>query len=133
MGQLAPIGADGANNGYLAANAKFTALQKAAAGLLEEAERLALRMRVNADIATAVSDLCAAAQVDTRHVAHVAAVGAAFARVVNGCAGLMGAADAMHIAAGHLKTEHEREYGGIHAAATASRARQAAPGFYRQT
>ncbi|MEU0054671.1 hypothetical protein [Streptomyces sp. NPDC006309] len=133
MGQIAPVGADGANNGYTAISAKFLALQKAAAGLLEEAEHLALRMRVNADAATAVSDLCAMAQADSRHVATVAAVGTAFSRVVNGCTALMGAADAMHTAAGHLRTEHQTEYGGIHAAATASRARQAAPGFYRQT
>ncbi|MFF1407669.1 hypothetical protein [Streptomyces sp. NPDC058294] len=31
------------------------------------------------------------------------------------------------------RAEHQTEDGGIHAAATACRARQAAPGFYRQT
>lgn len=132
MGQLAPaVGADGVNNGYTALVAKFTALQTAATGLLEEAERLAQRMRANADAAVTVADLSAAAHVDARHVAAVADVGAAFGRVVGGCKQLMGAAEAMHTAASHLKAEHQAEYGAIHAAVTASRARQAAPGFYR--
>ncbi|MEV5178067.1 hypothetical protein AB0L10_45385 [Streptomyces flaveolus] len=132
MGQIAPaIGADGADNGYTALVAKFTALQNAAASLFAEAERLSLRMRVNADAATVVSDLCAVAEVDARHVAAVAAVGAAFGGVVNGCSGLMGAVDALHTAAGHLKSEHQTEYGGIHAAVTASGVRQAKPGFYQ--
>lgn len=134
MGQIAPVvGADGANNGYTALAAKFVALQNAAARLLEESERLAQRMRANRDAATVVADLSAAARVDDRHVTAVTDIAAAFGRVVGGCTQLMDAADAMHTAAGQLKTEHQAEYGGIHAAVTASRARQAAPGFYRQT
>ncbi|MFD5572755.1 hypothetical protein [Streptomyces cadmiisoli] len=134
MGKIAPaVSADGANNGYTALVTKFTALQHAAAVLLEEAERLAQRMRVNADAAVTVADLCAAAQVDDVHVAAVADVGEAFGRVVAGCKRLMGAADDLHTAAGHLKTEHQAEYGGIHEAVTTSGVRQALPGFYRQT
>jgi hypothetical protein len=134
MGQIAsPVGADGAANGYTALIAKFTALQKAAAGLMEEAELVAQRMRHNADAATAVADLSAAAHVDGVHVAAIADVGHAFAMVAGGCKHMMSAADTMHTAAGHLKHEHQAEYGPIHAAVTASRARQAKPGFYRQT
>ncbi|MFE6357533.1 conjugal transfer protein TraB [Streptomyces rochei] len=134
MGQIAPaLGADGADNGYAALVAKFTILQSAAANLLAEAERLSLQMRVNADAATAVSDLCAVAEVDARHVATVATIGAAFGRVVTGCTGLMGAADTLHTAVGHLKAEHQAEYGGIYEAVAASGVRQAKPGFYRPT
>ncbi|MEV0185840.1 hypothetical protein AB0I54_42230 [Streptomyces sp. NPDC050625] len=132
MGQIAPaVGADGAANGYTVLVTKFTALQHAAAQLLEHAEYVAQRMRANADAAVTVAELCAAAEVDPRHVAGVADVGEAFGRVVGGCKRLMSAADSMHQAAGHLKSEHQAEYGGIHAAATASNARQAKPGFYR--
>lgn len=134
MGQNAsPVGADGAANGYTALTAKFTVLQKAAADLMEEAELVAQRMRRNADTATAVADLSAAAHVDGVHVAAIADVGHAFAMVAGGCTRMMSAADTMHTTAGHLKHEHQAEYGPIHAAVTASRARQAKPGFYRQT
>ncbi|UXY24986.1 hypothetical protein N8I84_41885 (plasmid) [Streptomyces cynarae] len=132
MGQIAPaVGADGAANGYTALVAKFTALQHAAAQLLEEAEHVAQRMRDNANAAVTVAELCAAAEVDPHHVAAVADVGEAFGRVVGGCKQLQSAAESMHQAAGHLKDEHQAEYGGIHAAATSSKARQAKPGFYR--
>ncbi|MFF3516564.1 hypothetical protein [Streptomyces sp. NPDC002573] len=132
MGHPAPaIGADGANNGYIALVTKFTALQKAAAGLMEEAELVAQRMRRNADAAVTVADLCASADVDPTHVAALADIGEAFGRTVGGCKQLLAAADLMHQAASHLKTQHQAEYGGIHAAATASRARQARPGFYQ--
>ncbi|MGW0143644.1 conjugal transfer protein TraB [Streptomyces calvus] len=130
--EIAPtVGADGADNGYTALVAKFTVLQNAAAALLAEAERLSVRMRANATAATVVSELCAAAEVDARHVANVAEVGAAFGRVANGCTGLMGAADTLHTTVGRLKTEHQAEYGGIHEAVAASGVRQARPGFYR--
>ncbi|MFH8939558.1 hypothetical protein [Streptomyces griseosporeus] len=133
MGEIAPaVGADGANNGYTALVTKFTALQNAAAQLLERAEHLAQRMRANADAAVTVADLCAAAEVDSRHVAAIADVSEGFGRVVGGSKRLMGVADAMYTAADDLKTEHQAEYGGVHAAATASKARQARPGFYRQ-
>ncbi|MGW2770142.1 hypothetical protein [Streptomyces sp. NPDC001275] len=132
MGQIAPaMSADGAANGYTALVTKFTALQKATAQLMEQAEVLAQHMRANADAAVTVADLCAAAEVDPRHVAAVADIGEAFGQVVGGCKRLVSAADQMHQAAGHLKSVHQAEYGGIHAAATASRARQAKPGFYR--
>ncbi|MGW5497733.1 hypothetical protein [Streptomyces olivaceoviridis] len=133
MGQTVPaIDADGAGNGYTALVAKFTALQNAAAGLLAEAERLSLRMRANAGAATAVSDMCALAEVDARHVAAVGAVGEAFGRVVRGYKGLMGAAETLHSAVGRLKNEHQAEYGGIYEAVAASGVRQARPGFYQQ-
>ncbi|MFI1004929.1 hypothetical protein ACIP10_36115 [Streptomyces galbus] len=134
MGQSTSlVGADGAANGYVALTAKFTALQHAAGGLLEEAELVAQRMRRNAATATAVADLSAAAHVDGVHVAAIADVGLAFAVVVGGCKRMMSVADTMHTSAGHLKQEHQAEYGPIHAAVTASRARQAKPGFYQKT
>ncbi|MFI1377290.1 hypothetical protein ACH4UY_35475 [Streptomyces longwoodensis] len=134
MGQSTSlVGADGAANGYVALIAKFTALQNAAGGLMEEAELVAQRMRRNADAATAVADLSAAAHVDGVHVAAIADVGQAFAVVVGGCKRMLSVADTMHTAAGHLKHEHQAEYGPIHAAVTASRARQAKPGFYQKT
>ncbi|MFE2337317.1 hypothetical protein [Streptomyces coelicoflavus] len=133
MAQTLPAGQGGAANGYTALVVKFTALQKAANGLLDEVEFLAQRMRRNADAATTVADLSAAAHVDPAHVAAIADVGNAFAQAVGGCKRLMSAADTMHTAAGHLRHEHQAEYGAIHAAVTASRARQAKPGFYRQT
>lgn len=132
MGHIAPaVNADGDANGYIALVSKLVALQVAAAQLLEHAERVAQQMRANADFAVTVAELCAAAEVDARHVGAVGEVGQAFARVVGGCKRLMSAADTMHTAAGHLKREHQAEYGGVHAAVTASRARQAKPGFYR--
>jgi hypothetical protein len=132
MGYNGPaIGADGANNGYTTLHTKFTALQKAAAGLMEEAELVAQRMRANADASVTVADLCAGADVDPVHVAAIADIGEAFGRTVGGCKQLLAAADFVHQAAGHLKTQHQAEYGGIHAAAAASRARQARPGFYQ--
>ncbi|WP_432101221.1 hypothetical protein [Streptomyces sp. WAC 04229] len=132
MGHIAPaVNADGASNGYVALVSKLVALQVAAAQLLEHAERVAQQMRANADFAVTVAEFCAAAEVDPRHVGTVDEVGRAFARVVGGCKRLMSSADTMHAAAGHLKSEHQAEYGGVHAAATASRARQAKPGFYR--
>ncbi|MGA5207929.1 hypothetical protein [Streptomyces variegatus] len=134
MGQsTSPVGADGAANGYTALIAKFTALQKTAASLVEETDLVAQRMQRNADAAIAVADLSAAAHVDGVHVAAIVDVGNAFAKVVGGCKHMMSAADTMHTAAGHLKHEHQAEYGPIHAAVTASRARQAKPGFYQQT
>ncbi|MFJ9931372.1 hypothetical protein ACIRU5_35810 [Streptomyces misionensis] len=132
MANNAPaIGADGAANGFSAVEAKLAALQKAAIGLQEETGVLVKQMRVNANAALKVAELSAAAEVDSRHVAAVVEIGAAFARVVGGCKVLIAAADTVHQATGHLRAEHKAEYGGIHAAVTASRARQAKPGFYR--
>ncbi|GGU66495.1 hypothetical protein [Streptomyces daghestanicus] len=130
---VSTVAGDGANNGYTALVAKFTALQHAASALLEEAERMAHRMRANADAAVTVADLCAAAEVDSRHVAAVADISVAFSRVAGGYQQVMSTADTLHTAAGRLKSEHRAEYGGIHAAATSSRAKQAKPGFYQQT
>ncbi|MFD9007434.1 hypothetical protein ACFV0T_42040, partial [Streptomyces sp. NPDC059582] len=59
----------------------------------------------------------------------VADVGEAFGRVVGGCKRLTGAADRAHRAAGHLRSEHQAEYGRINTAMTSSKARQAKPGF----
>ncbi|MFD5430358.1 conjugal transfer protein TraB [Streptomyces sp. NPDC127084] len=132
MGETAPaVGADGAANGFTALTAKFTALQRAAGALVEEAERLAVRMRANANAAVELADLNAAAEVDPRHIARTADIGEAFGRVVGGCKALQGAADTVHTAAGNVKAAHQAEYGPTHAAVTASRARQAKPGFYR--
>ncbi|KES03409.1 hypothetical protein BU52_30695 [Streptomyces toyocaensis] len=132
MGEIAPaVSADGDANGYTAIHTKLTALQRAAAQLMEHAERVAQRMRANANAAVTVADLSAAAQVDARHVAAINEVATSFGRVVGGARRLSGAADSMHQAAGHLRTEHQAEYGGVHAAVTASKARQAKPGFYR--
>src|SRR5436190_4295498 len=131
MSNLPAVGSDGAANGYAALGAKLKALQSAAGELMEQAGQVAQRMRANAEAAVSVAELCAAAEVDPKHVAAVADVGEAFGRAVGGCKRLMGAADQVHQAAGHLKSEHRAEYGGIHAAATSSPARQARPGFYR--
>ncbi|MCX4920274.1 hypothetical protein OG458_42730 (plasmid) [Streptomyces sp. NBC_01281] len=132
MGEIAPaVAADGAANGYLSIVTKFTALQKAAAGLFEHAEQIAQRMRANADSAVVVAELCAAAEADARHVAAVAEVGEAFGQVVGGCKRLLSSAEQTHQAATDVKAAHQAEYGPVHAAATASRARQAKPGFYR--
>ncbi|MFE2586367.1 hypothetical protein [Streptomyces sp. NPDC059378] len=131
MGHIAPaVAADGAANGYTAIAAKFNALQHAAASLMEEAEVVAQRMRTNGNAAVRVAELCAAAEADPAHVAAVADVGEAFGRVVGGCKRLTGAADRVHQAAGHLRSEHQAEYGGINTAMTTSKARQAKPGFY---
>ncbi|MFD9029034.1 conjugal transfer protein TraB [Streptomyces parvulus] len=126
------IGMEGDSNGYLALVAKFRALRKAASGLMEESERLAQRMRGNANTAIQLADLSAAAQVDAQHVTTIEDIAAAFGSVAGRCTRLVGAADVMHTAAGHLHHEHQAEYGGIHAAVTSSRARQAKPGFYQQ-
>ncbi|WRZ96406.1 hypothetical protein OHB54_46515 (plasmid) [Streptomyces sp. NBC_01007] len=132
MGEIAPaVAADGAANGYLTIVTKFTALQKAAAGLFEHAEQLAQRMRANADSAVVVAELCAVAEADDRHVAAVAEVGEAFGQAVGGCKRLLSSAEQTHQAAAEVKAAHQAEYGPVHAAATASRARQAKPGFYR--
>ncbi|MFI8214005.1 hypothetical protein [Streptomyces werraensis] len=132
MGEIAPaVSADADANGYTAIHTKLTALQRAAAQLMEHAERVALRMRANARAAVTVADLSAAAQVDARHVAAINEVATSFGRVVGGARRLSSAADTMHQAAGHLKREHQAEYGGVHAAVTASKARQAKPGFYQ--
>ncbi|UXY40515.1 hypothetical protein [Streptomyces albidocamelliae] len=131
MGQIAPVGDDGDANGYMGLATKFTALQTTAAHLLEHAELIAQRMRANAATAVRVAELSAAAEVDPAHVAAVTDVAGAFGRVVGGCKNLMGAVDGVHQAAGNLKAEHRAEYGAIHDAATASKARQARPGFYQ--
>jgi ABC-type transporter Mla MlaB component len=134
VGEIVPaVAADGAANGFDAVQAKLAALERAAAQLNEHAERVAQRMRANAKAATTVADLSAAAQVDGRHVAAIAEVAGHFARVAGGALRLSGAAESMHQAAGHLRSAHRAEYGGVHAAVAASRARQAKPGFYRQT
>ncbi len=126
------IGMEGDSNGYIALVAKFRALRKAASGLMEESERLAMRMRANANTATRLAALSAAAHVDSQHVAAIEDIASLFGSVVGRCTRLTAAADTMHTAAGHLHSEHQAEYGGIHAAVTSSRARQAKPGFYRQ-
>ena len=132
MGETAPaVSADGAANGFTALTVKFSALQRASGALMEEAERLAVRMRTNANAAIEVADLTGAAEADPRHVARIADIGEAFGRVVGGCKQLQGAADAVHTATGSLKAAHQAEYGPTHAAVTTSRARQAKPGFYR--
>uniref|UniRef100_UPI003F49A295 hypothetical protein n=1 Tax=Streptomyces achromogenes TaxID=67255 RepID=UPI003F49A295 len=134
MVQIAPAaGADGAGNGYTALDRKFTVLQQAAAALQEEAERTAQRMRANADAAVTVADLCAAAEVDGVHVAAVADIGAEFAKVAGSYKQVMSAADTLHTAAGHLRSEHQAEYGGIYEAVAVSGVRQARPAFYQQT
>lgn len=133
MGDIAlAVPADGAANGYSGVQAKLAALQRAAAQLMEHADRVAQSMRANAKAAVVVAELSAAAQVDGGHVAAIGEVAGHFGRVAGGARRLSGAADAMHQAAGHVRSEHQAEYGGVHAAVTASRARQAKPGFYRQ-
>ncbi|MFF4918874.1 hypothetical protein [Streptomyces tendae] len=133
MGDIAlSVAADGNANGFSAVQAKLAALQRTAVQLHEHAERVAQRMRANAKTAAAGADLSAAAQVDGRHVSAIEEVAAHFGRVARGARGLSGSADAMHRAAGRVRSEHRAEYGGVQAAVTASRARQAKPGFYRQ-
>ncbi|MFD5814747.1 hypothetical protein [Streptomyces sp. NPDC127038] len=132
MGEIASaVAADGAANGYQAVGAKFTALQSAAADLFEHAERLAQRMRANANAALTVAELCAAAEADPRHVAAVAEVGAAFGQVSGECTRLVCSAEQTHQATADVQAAHQAEYGAVHEAATASKARQAKPGFYR--
>jgi hypothetical protein len=133
VGEIAlSVPADGDSNGFSAVQLKLAALQRAAAQLQEHAERVAQRMRANAKTAATVADLSAAAQVDGRHVTAIAEVAGHFRRVAGGARGLSGTADTMHQAAGHVRSEHRAEYGGVQASVAASRARQAKPGFYRQ-
>ncbi|MGK5497550.1 hypothetical protein [Streptomyces sp. URMC 125] len=134
MGEITPAAeSEGAANGYTALAAKLQAMQQAADALLEQAEQVASRMRRNANAAVTLADLCAAAEVDPRHVAVIGDVSLAFGRVAGGGRQVAAASEAVSEAAGHLRAQHRVEYGGIHAAAAASRARQAKPGFYRQT
>jgi hypothetical protein len=134
MGEItSAAGSEGAANGYTALAAKLQAMQQAADALLEQAEQVASRMRRNANAAVTLADLCAAAEVDPRHVAAIGDVSLAFGRVAGGGRRVASAAETVGQAAGHLRAQHRVEYGGIHAAAAASRVRQAKPGFYRQT
>jgi hypothetical protein len=132
VGEITPaVSADADANRYTAIQAKLATLQRAAEQLMEHAERVARRMRANADAAVNVAELSAGAQVDARHVAVIEEVATAFGRAAGGARSLSGAAESMHQAAGHVRHAHEAEYGGIRAAAAASSARQAKPGFYR--
>ncbi|MEU3038115.1 hypothetical protein [Streptomyces griseoaurantiacus] len=129
---VAATGAEGEGNGYLALGAKLKVLQMAAEQLLEEAEQHAHRMKNNADAAVQLADLCAAAEVDAKHVAAVADIAEAFGRVVGDARQVSATAYEVSEAAGHARTQHQAAYGGIHAAVSVSGARQARPGFYRQ-
>ncbi|WP_331730791.1 hypothetical protein OG933_45165 (plasmid) [Streptomyces sp. NBC_00016] len=132
MAHSAPaIGDDGAANGFTAVTAKFTALKKAAAGLMEEADLVAERMRSDARASLKLADLCTAAEVDPKHIAAVIEIGQAFDGAVHGCKGLQTAAEGVLLAAGHAGSEHQAEYGAVHEAVTSSPARQARAGFYR--
>lgn len=134
MSEIAPAaGSEGAANGYTALAAKLRAAQKRADALMEQAEQVAQRMRRNAKAAVMLAELCAAAEVDPRHVAAIGDVSLAFGRVAGGGRQVAAAAETVGQATGHLRAQHQAEYGGIHAAALASRARQAKPGFYRST
>ncbi|WP_055714039.1 hypothetical protein, partial [Streptomyces torulosus] len=127
------VGSDGAANGYQALQAKLTALKAAAEQLTEEALLKAQRTKRNADFADIVTDLSAAAAVDPRHLAVLGEVGAAFRRAAGSGGSVAAAADGVRLATAQLKSVHQAQYGGIHAAVNASKARQAKPGFYRQT
>ncbi|MFE1927557.1 hypothetical protein ACFW91_34005 [Streptomyces asoensis] len=132
MGHTGPaIGDDGAANGFTAVTAKFTALKKAAAGLMEEADVVAERMRSDAKASLKLAELCTAAEVDPKHVAAVIEIGQAFDAAVSGCTGLQTAAEGVLLAADHAGSEHQTEYGAVHEAVTSSPARQARAGFYR--
>ncbi|MGK3110598.1 hypothetical protein [Streptomyces sp. WAC05858] len=130
---LPAVGSEGAANGYQALQAKLKQLKGAADQLMEEAEQLAQRMRRNSNFAGTVADMTAAAEAEPRHVAAIGDVSEAFGRCVGGGRRVLAAAEGISNAAGQMKTTHQSQYGGIHAAVTSSRARQARPGFYRQT
>lgn len=132
MSEITPaVGSDG-SNGYSGLQAKLQALQAAADALRERAEQVAARMRRNGESAATLADLCAAAEVDPRRVAAVQDISGAYGRTAGGAVRLTSAADVMGQAAGHLKSRHAAEYGGIQAAMAAAPGRQAKPGFYRQ-
>lgn len=134
MNETAPaLSTDAENNGYTAVQTKLATLQRTTEQLMEHAERVAARMRANAETAARVSDLSAAAEVDPVHLAALHDITDAFTQASSGARGLTSAAESMHIAAGLMRTSHEWEYGGIYEAAAASRARQAKPGFYQAT
>ncbi|WP_060886742.1 hypothetical protein [Streptomyces caniscabiei] len=133
MSNLPAVGADGASNGYQALQAKLTALKAAADQLRQEAELKALRTKRNSDFADVVSDLSAAAEVDGNHIAAINEVAAAFARAAGSGMRVAAAADNVRLATEQLKSVHQAQYGRVQAAVTASKARQAKPGFYRQT
>lgn len=133
MSEFAPaLHADGASNGYTSLAAKLKALQEAADALQDHAQLVKARMRRNADSAADWADLCAAADIDERHTGAIGDVSAAFARVAGGGARLVSAADVLGHAAGHLKAQHQAEYGGLHEVASTSRVRPPKPGFLRQ-
>ncbi|MCX4971008.1 hypothetical protein OHA98_41070 [Streptomyces sp. NBC_00654] len=132
MSNFPAVGSDGENNGYKALRAKLTRLQNAADRLREEAEGVALRMKRNAKFAAVVADMCAAAEVDARHLTAIGGVSRAFGRCTAHGLRVAGAADRISQAAGRAKTVHQAQYGGIHAAVQATKARQAKPGFYRK-
>ncbi|MEU5242647.1 hypothetical protein AB0G81_00715 [Streptomyces asoensis] len=132
MGHAPAIGDDGTANGFNAVTAKFTALKNAAAGLMEQADLVAERMRGDAKASLKLAELCAAAEVDPRHIAAVIEIGQAFDAAASGCTGLQTAAEGVLLAAGHAGSEHQTEYGAVHEAVTSSPARQARAGFYRQ-
>lgn len=138
MGEIAPtagaassIAADGAGNGYTALQAKMTKLQKAAAALQAQAERIQSRMKANARAANTVSEQCAQAEVAPVHVGAIADVAAAFGRTASSSASVVDAADRLDTAASGVKSAHRAQYGGIYAANAVSGVRMAKPGFYQ--
>ncbi|GAA3163651.1 hypothetical protein [Streptomyces ramulosus] len=132
MSNLPSTRADGAGNGYQALQAKLKRLQGAADQLSEQVGYAAQRMKRNSSAADTVADMSAAAQADSRHVAAIGDVADAFGQVAVRGRRVVAAADGVSQAAGQLRSTHQNTYGGIQAAVTSSRARQAKPGFYRQ-
>lgn len=132
MSDITPtINAEG-SNGYSGLQAKLGRLQQTADALAERATAVQARMQRNADAAAGLGDMCTAAEVDPVHTAAIGEIATAYTQVAAGGVRLASAAEAMGQAAGHLRAQHQAEYGGVQAAAAASPVRQAKPGFYRQ-
>lgn len=140
MGEIAPatgaaagIAADGAGNGYMALQAKMGKLQKAAAMLQAQAERIQSRMRANARSANTMSDLCGQAQVEPVHTGAITDVATAFGRVARDSTSVVDAAERLDLAAAGVKATHRTQYGGVYEANAASSVRMAKPGFYQRS
>ncbi|MFI1386664.1 conjugal transfer protein TraB [Embleya sp. NPDC020886] len=117
--------------GFPALQEQFSLLATASARLQEQLGALARRMRRTADLSVTTGEMCAAAEVDPRHIGQIGDVSVALSGVADTALALAATAEALQMAAVVARRAHDMEYRGVYEAVQATSSRQAKAGFYR--
>lgn len=131
VGEAAPETATASYN-YTELNAKLAGLEKVLMDLQEKAEEIAQNLRADSDDVLALSELCAAADVDPTHTAAINEIAEAISGISAEARQVATGAETAADAAGVTITAHTSEYGGIYEAAQANGGKkQPKPGFFQ--